>query len=49
MVMLDNVLETANQLTDEQQDIMKNRLHEARRKQMIQDCHVASTSLKQVD
>jgi hemerythrin len=43
MVTLENVLELANQLTDEQQkmlsEIVKKRLHDTRRKQMIQDCH----------
>ena len=50
MVTLENVLELANQLTDEQQEmlseIVKKRLHEARRKQMIQDCHEAITEFK---
>jgi len=50
MVTLENVLELANQLTDEQQEmlleIVKKRLHEARRKQMIQDCHEALTEFK---
>jgi hypothetical protein len=45
MVTLENILELANQLTDEQQEmlseIIKKRLHEARRKQIIQDCHGA--------
>ena len=50
MVTLESVLEVANQLTDEQQEmlseIVKKRLHEARRKQMIQDCHEALTEFK---
>jgi hypothetical protein len=50
MVTLENVLELANQLTEEQQEmlseIVKNRLHESRRKQIIQDCHVAIAEYK---
>jgi hemerythrin len=50
MVTLDSVLELANQLTDEQQEmlleIVKKRLHEARRKQLIQDCHEAIAEFK---
>jgi tryptophan 2,3-dioxygenase len=45
MVTLDNVLELANQLTDEEQEmlseIVKKRLHESRRKHIIQECHEA--------
>jgi homoserine kinase len=50
MVTLEDVLELANQLTNEQQEmlseIVKKRLHEARRKQIIQDCHEALTEFK---
>jgi hypothetical protein len=50
MVTLDNVLELASQLTEEQQEmlsnIVKKRLHDARRKQMIQDCHEAIAEFK---
>lgn len=50
MVTLESVLELANQLTDEQQEmlseIVKKRLHETRRKQMIQDCHDALSEFK---
>jgi hemerythrin len=50
MVTLENVLELANQLTDEQQEmlseIVKKRLHESRRKQIIQDCREAVAEFK---
>jgi len=50
MVTLENILELANQLTDEQQEmlseIVKNRLRETRRKQIIQDCHEAIAEFK---
>jgi hemerythrin len=50
MVTLENVLELANQLTDEQQEmlseIVKKRLHESRRKQIIQDCREAIAEFK---
>ncbi len=45
MVTLDHVLELANQLSEEQQEmlteIVKKRLHESRRKQIAQECHEA--------
>jgi tryptophan 2,3-dioxygenase len=50
MVTLENVLELANQLTDEQQEmlyeIVRKRLYESRRKQIIKDCHVAIDEFK---
>jgi tryptophan 2,3-dioxygenase len=45
MVTLDNVLELASQLSDEQQEmlsqIVKKRLDETRRKQIVRECHEA--------
>jgi dihydroxyacetone kinase-like predicted kinase len=50
MVTLDQVLELASQLSDEQQEMLSEivgkRLHEERRRQIAKDCHEALTEFE---